>query len=140
MEHCLFCAIIEGKQPSVKIYEDNKTIAILDKYPIAKNHTLIIPKKHSTNLFDIKPEDAQAVGATLSYVAKAIKQVLDCDGINVLQGNEKAAMQEIMHTHFHIIPRYFNDEIVFRAQRMQLEEDPDIITQLKSFLDQITKK
>jgi histidine triad (HIT) family protein len=140
MKHCLFCAIIDGKQPSVKIYEDDKTVAILDKFPIAENHTLIIPKRHSTNLLDIEPEDARAIGATISYVAKAIKQVLNCDGINVYQGNEKAAMQEIMHTHFHIIPRYYDDEIVFRAQRMQLEENPNIVAQLKSKIDQISKK
>ena len=139
MENCIFCDIIKGKLPSVKIYEDEKTIAILDKYPIAKNHTLIIPKKHSRNLFDIKPEDVQAVGVTISKVAKVIKQVLNCDGINVYQGNEKAAMQEIMHTHFHIIPRYYNDEIVFRAQRMHLEEDPDIITQIRGKLNQGSK-
>jgi len=106
MEECIFCKIIAGEIPSIKLYEDEKTIAFLDIYPVAKAHTLIIPKNHSATLYDISIEDAQAV--------------------NVYQANEKAAMQEIFHVHFHVIPRFEDDEIVFMAQKTELDEDKQI--------------
>ncbi len=137
MNNCLFCAIIEGSQPSIKIYEDEKTIAILDIFPIAKGHTLIIPKAHSDTLYDISVEDAQAIGGTVSRVTKVVKQVLKCDGVNVYQGNEKAAMQEIMHVHFHVIPRFEDDGIVFLAQKSELKEDPNLIAQLQKAFGQL---
>ncbi len=131
MSECIFCKIIYGKEPGVRIFEDKKTIAILDIYPIAKGHTLVIPKVHSRNLFDIQEDDASAVGVTVSRVANVLKQVLLCDGINIFQGNERAALQEIFHTHFHVLPRWFNDQIVFGAQRERLEEDPSFVLKLQ---------
>ena len=126
MEDCLFCKLVAGDIPSIKLYEDEKTIAFLDIYPVAKGHTLIIPKNHSATLYDITIEDAEAIGGTVSRVAKAVKKVLKCDGVNVYQGNEKAAMQEIFHVHFHVIPRFEGDEIVFMAQKTELKEDPEV--------------
>ena len=136
MSDCIFCEIITGNQPGIRLYEDKKTIAILDIYPIAKAHTLVIPKVHSRNLFDIQEEDMSAVGVTVCRVANVLKQVLQCDGINIFQGNEKAALQEIYHTHFHVLPRWFDDKIVFGAQRERLKEDPELISKLKqNFLE-----
>jgi histidine triad (HIT) family protein len=123
-----------GEMSSTKVYEDEKTIAILDINPIARGHTLIIPKVHSDTLYEIKVEDAEAVGATVSRVTKAVKKVLKCDGVNVYQGNEKAAMQEIMHVHFHVIPRFLDDEIVFMAQKGKIEKEPDYTPELKFVL------
>ena len=134
MEDCLFCKLVAGDIPSIKLYEDEKTIAFLDIYPIAKGHTLIIPKNHSATLYDISIEDAEAVGGTVSRVAKAVKKVLKCDGVNVYQGNEKAAMQEIFHVHFHVIPRFEGDEIVFMAQKTELKEDPELTKALTQAL------
>lgn len=131
MSDCIFCDIIKSKKPGIRIYEDEKTLAILDIYPIAEGHTLVIPKTHSKNLFDIQDEDVAAVGITVSRAARVLKQVLQCDGINIFQGNEKAAMQEIMHTHFHVLPRWYNDKIVFGAQREHLKEDPSVVSKLK---------
>ncbi len=137
MDECIFCKIIAGEIPSIKLYEDEKTIAFLDIYPIAKGHTLIIPKNHSATLYDISIEDAEAVGATVSRVAKAVKKVLKCDGVNVYQGNERVAMQEIFHVHFHVIPRFENDGIVLIAQKSELKEDPEITSKLKEALKSI---
>ncbi|MFX0125113.1 MAG: HIT family protein, partial [Candidatus Hodarchaeota archaeon] len=64
-------------------------------------------------------------------VANVLKQVLQCDGINIFQGNESAALQEIFHTHFHVLPRWFNDKIIFGAQRERLKEDLELISRLK---------
>ena len=137
MDDCIFCKIIKGEIPSIKLYEDEKTIAFLDIYPVAKGHTLIIPKNHSATLYDISIEDAEAVGATVSRVAKAVKKVLKCDGVNVYQGNERVAMQEIFHVHFHVIPRFENDGIVLMAQKSELKEDPEITSKLKEMLESL---
>ncbi len=130
MEDCIFCKIVKGEMPSYKIYEDKKTIAFLDINPIAKGHILVIPKVHSENLYTIEIEDAEAVGVTVSRVTKAVKQVLNCEGVNIWQANEKIAMQVIMHVHFHIIPRFKDDEIVVIAQKGELKGEPEFTTAL----------
>lgn len=137
MDDCIFCKIIKGEIPSTQLYEDEKTIAFLDIYPVAKGHTLIIPKNHSATLYDITTEDAEAVGGTVSKVAKAVKKVLKCDGVNVYQGNEKAAMQEIFHVHFHVIPRFKDDGIGFMAQKSELKDDPETTSKLKEILESL---
>jgi histidine triad (HIT) family protein len=131
MAECIFCEIIDGIKPSTKIFEDRKTLAFLDIYPVARGHTLVIPKVHSDNLYDIQAEDIAAVGLTVARIAKTLKKILKCDGINVYQGNEPAAMQEVMHTHFHVIPRYFNDEIIFGASRNPLKRDDLLFSKLQ---------
>ncbi|MFX0149690.1 MAG: HIT family protein [Candidatus Hodarchaeota archaeon] len=130
MSNCIFCQIITGEAPSYRIFEDEKTLVFLDIYPIARGHALVIPKVHSETLYEIKAEDIAAVGVTVSRVAKVLKKVLKCDGINVYQGNERAALQEIMHVHFHVIPRWFNDSIVLMAERIPLEEDSELLKDL----------
>jgi histidine triad (HIT) family protein len=130
MSDCIFCKIIIGEAPSYRIFEDEKTLVFLDIYPIARGHTLVIPKIHSETLYEIKAADMAAVGVTVSRVARVLKKVLKCDGINVYQGNERAALQEIMHVHFHVIPRWFNDSIVLMAERIPLEEDSELLKDL----------
>ena len=128
---CIFCDIINGNKPGIKVYENLMTIAILDIFPVARGHILVIPKTHSRNLFDIEPEDIAAVAKTVRKVCKALKLTINCDGINVLANNEEIAMQRVMHTHFHVIPRFKNDKIVFGAERKRLIEDPSLTTDLK---------
>ena len=134
MNECIFCDIISGTKPSTKVYEDEKTIAILDIFPVARGHILVIPKTHSRNLFDIQQEDVSAVAITVTKICKALKKVLKCDGINVLANNEEVAMQRVMHTHFHAIPRFHGDNIIFGANREPLEEDPILISELSKEL------
>ena len=135
LSDCIFCGIIAGSQPCVKLYEDDLTLAFLDINPVAKGHTLVIPKVHSTNLYDINPEDISAISQTVVKLTKALKKTLQCDGINIYQGNEQAAMQVIMHTHFHIIPRFFDDQIMFGAPREALVVDQQFLSNLRSNLD-----
>ena len=106
---CLFCKIISGEIPATKIYEDETTLAFLDINPVNPGHTLIIPKKHSRNIFDIEKEDLITVTNNIQKIAKAIKKGLNPEGINILNNNEPVAGQIIFHTHFHIIPRFTGD-------------------------------
>lgn len=135
MSDCIFCAIIAGNIPAYKVYEDEKTLVFLDINPLARGHSLVIPKVHSRNLLDIHEEDVAAVGKTVARTAKALKSVTNCGGINVLQTNEPAARQEVFHTHFHVIPRWTNDEIQFSAERLKFEEDEQLFTALRTAMD-----
>jgi len=104
---CIFCKIIKGEIPCAKIYEDKEFLAFLSIGPINKGHTLVVPKKHSENLFDF-PEETNLI-EFLKKVAKAVVNGTGADGFNLSLNNGKAAGQLVLHTHFHIIPRFNND-------------------------------
>ena len=109
MNDCLFCKIINKEIPAIKVYEDEKTFAFLDINPVSSGHTLVIPKKHSRNIFDIEKEDLNAVMNTVQKLSIAMKKAVGVEGLNISNNNEKSAGQVIFHTHFHIVPRKTND-------------------------------
>ncbi len=106
MADCIFCKIIEGEIPSMRVYEDEDCVAMMDINPASPGHTLILPKKH---LADLSEMDEELAGR-LMMVAKKIglrqKQALGADGFNVVQNNGRAAGQTVFHYHIHVIPRY----------------------------------
>ena len=106
---CLFCKIISGEIPSAKIYEDENIFAFLDINPTNIGHTLVIPKKHSKNIFDIEEKDLHSVMTGVQKISHAIRDAVNADGINVMNNNEPSAGQIIFHTHFHIVPRFSED-------------------------------
>ena len=112
---CVFCAIAEAEIPSFKVYEDELVLAYLDINPFTKGHTLVIPKAHSTGLLDTSDETLAAVLARVKKIAAHLKEALPCDGFNILQNNGAAAGQTVMHLHFHIVPRYGQEEISFTS-------------------------
>ncbi len=105
MEDCLFCKIVRGEIPSVKVYEDDMVFAFEDINPISRGHTLIIPKKHSENIWEIDEESLTAIHRASGKIAQAIKKALDVTGVAVLQLNGKSVNQLVMHYHLHLIPR-----------------------------------
>ena len=109
MTDCIFCNIIEGKVPCNKVYGDEDVLAFLDIEPATKGHTLIIPKTHVENLYRIEEDILSKIHRVSKQLARHYKQVLDCDGVNIIQSNEKAAHQDVMHYHVHLIPRYEDD-------------------------------
>lgn len=122
-DDCIFCKIAAGEIPSATVYEDENFRAILDLGPAAKGHTLVIPKDHSENLLDVSPETAKKALSVISKTANAVKDAMGCDGINVVQNNGEAAGQTVMHLHFHIIPRYNNDNVNIGWQPMKPSTD-----------------
>lgn len=122
-DDCIFCKIAAGEIPSATVYEDENFRAILDLGPAAKGHTLVIPKDHSENLLDVSPETVKRALSVISKTANAIKDAMGCDGINVVQNNGEAAGQTVMHLHFHIIPRYNNDNVNIGWQPMKPSTD-----------------
>jgi len=111
MNECLFCKIVGGKIQSTKVYSDDNSYAFLDINPVNPGHTLLIPKKHSRNLFDIEDGELKQLAPVLKKLSIAVKEGVDADGVNIHINNEPAAGQVIFHTHIHIIPRFSDDKI-----------------------------
>lgn len=105
MEECIFCKIVKGEIPSFKIYEDEKALAFLDINPVSDGHTLVIPKRHAANLWEIPEEDLTAVHKASKKIIQAIRGVLKPVGVACLQLNGRGVNQVVMHYHFHLIPR-----------------------------------
>ncbi|MEB3372118.1 HIT family protein [Saccharopolyspora mangrovi] len=131
-DHCLFCAIVAGELPSVKVAEDDTTCAFMDINPASDGHLLVVPKRHSTDLFDIAPEDLAEVTVVAQRVAKAAVEELGADGVNLFNCCGSTAWQSVFHFHLHVIPRY-KDRVKDRLRLPWTPEvpgDPDTITAL----------
>lgn len=109
---CIFCKIINKEIPSKIVYEDELVLAILDLSQATYGHTLVMPKKHYENIYEIDDETLAHLIKIVKKLAIKIKNKLNAKGINILNNNEIAAGQSIMHLHFHIIPRYDNDDLI----------------------------
>lgn len=109
MNDCIFCKIRDGQVPSLKIFEDERTLAFMDINPLNSGHCLVITKTHAATLFEAEVGDLQAAIATAQRVAQAIRDGLKPDGLNLLQANGAAAFQSVPHFHLHLIPRWNND-------------------------------
>ena len=109
MTDCVFCKLRDGQIPSMKIFEDDMTIAFMDINPINSGHCLVITKAHAANLYEADVTDVQAAMATAQRVAVSIRDGLKPDGLNMLQANGPAAFQSVPHFPPHLIPRWNND-------------------------------
>ncbi len=105
---CIFCKIIEGEIPSYKVYEGSKVLAFLDITQGTKGHTLVIPKKHVKNVYELDEETASDVFKVVPKIANALKQAFHPIGLNIVNNNDKP-LQSVFHFHIHLIPRYEND-------------------------------
>lgn len=108
---CVFCKIINGEIPSVKVYENDHILAFLDINPMEKGHVLVIPKQHWPSLPEVPVDDSSdvAMAEELYYMVRVIAKACIrsfADGANILQCNGEAAGQTVFHLHFHVIPRY----------------------------------
>ena len=108
-DNCIFCKLANGDIPTNSIYEDEDFKVILDNSPATKGHALILPKQHYANMLEI---DDDILGKAAKLAKKVItheKNVLGCDGYNVLQNNGEASGQTVFHLHVHVIPRFEGD-------------------------------
>ncbi|MDE6209055.1 MAG: HIT family protein [Lachnospiraceae bacterium] len=120
--NCIFCKISAGEIPSYTIYEDNKFKAIFDLSPVTRGHAIILPKEHFRNIFELDDEFAKEALFVAKKVATAMKEVLNCDGFNILQNNEEIAGQTVFHFHIHLIPRYINDGVKLSLATGELDK------------------
>jgi histidine triad (HIT) family protein len=105
MENCIFCRIVRGESPCFKVYEDEQVLAFADINPIAEGHTLIIPKKHAEDLWEIAGDNLAAIHLASQKVALAMRAALNPSGIAALQLNGRGVNQMVMHYHLHLVPR-----------------------------------
>ena len=127
--NCIFCKIANGEIPSRTLYEDEKFRVIMDLGPATRGHSLILPKEHYANLYEI-PEDLAADAAMLAKkLAIRMTEKLGADGFNIIQNNNEAAGQTVPHYHVHLIPRYQNDgqHILWNPGEMPAEEMDEIL-------------
>jgi len=105
MEECIFCKIIKGEIPCFKVYEDDRVLAFEDINPISRGHTLVIPKNHAENIWEISEEDLLAIHRAAKKIATAIRETLNPVGVACLQLNGRGVSQVVMHYHLHLMPR-----------------------------------
>lgn len=106
---CIFCKIVAGEIPGIKVYEDDDTLCFMDINPAAEGHALVVPKEHRADVHTITDEALSAVVRTAKRVAGAIDAALAPDGINLVQCNGEGAAQSVLHLHMHVLPRSVGD-------------------------------
>ena len=111
MTDCIFCKIINQEIPSYKVYEDEVVYAFLDISQVTKGHTLVVPKKHVTDIFEYDEDLAAAVFSRVPKIAKAIELAFpEIEGLNIVNNNKELAYQSVFHSHIHLIPRYSKND------------------------------
>jgi len=123
MDNCIFCKIIAGNIPSHKIFEDEDFVAFLDIKPNNLGHTLLVPKEHSKNIFDMSDNVLEKLGKHLQIIAQAVKDGAEATGVNITMNNGETAGQLIWHSHIHIIPRYSGDGIIPWHQKPDISQE-----------------
>lgn len=102
----IFAKILRGEIPCFKVYEDDKVLAFLDVNPIARGHTLVIPKEEAATIDALSDDAAAAIGRVLPRIARAVMAATGATAFNILQNNGAAAHQAVFHVHFHVIPKH----------------------------------
>jgi histidine triad (HIT) family protein len=131
---CIFCKINSGEIPSYTIYEDDNVRAFLDITQGTKGHTLVIPKKHVKNVYELDEQTAQDVFKVVPKIAKALKTAFNPIGLNIINNNDQP-LQSVFHFHIHLIPRYENDGMKLSTNnnygKITQEEFKDLVDQIK---------
>lgn len=112
MIECIFCKVVSGQIPSLRIHEDDRTLAIMDINPATRGHALVLSKQHHQDLLDLPPELWTELALVAQRVAQAAKTAFACEGVNLFQATGQAAFQTIFHFHLHVIPRWRSDGII----------------------------
>jgi histidine triad (HIT) family protein len=133
-DDCIFCAIVKGDAPATKVDEDDRTIAFMDIHPWTRGHALVIPKKHTPNLYEIEPDELAAVAKAAKRLALRMRDALECDGLNLLNATNAAAWQTVFHFHMHVIPRYEGDplQLPVRPQDGDLDEIAQLAEKIRA--------
>ena len=110
-DDCIFCKIVAGDLPAERVQEDEHTVAFMDLNPWTRGHALVIPRRHSRNLYEVPEEDLRHTASAAKALSERMRDRLGCDGVNLLNACEPAAWQTVFHFHIHVIPRYEDDPL-----------------------------
>lgn len=122
MNDCIFCKIVSGQIPCMKLYEDDLVLAYLDINPDSDGHTLIIPKKHYKDVFDIPNDTLLHIQEIAKKIMNMLEKKLNCNGFSLLQNNGN--IQEVKHYHLHIKPYYDDKKAIEIIKHNDLIKDP----------------
>ena len=133
MGDCIFCKIANGEIPSATLYEDEEFRVILDLGPASKGHSLILPKKHAANIYELPEETAGKAMILAKKMARKLTDALNCDGFNIVQNNGEIAGQTVFHVHMHLIPRYEGDGVglTWKPGQLSDEDKEEILNKVK---------
>ena len=133
-DDCIFCKLANGDIPTRKIYEDEKFTVFMDMSPASKGHSLVVPKEHYANIYEMPAELVGEAMKVAQKMAVKIKDALGADGFNILQNNGEVAGQTVFHFHMHLIPRYSGQEkdvIFWKPQSVSAEELDKTMVEIK---------
>lgn len=108
-DDCIFCKLANGDIPTNVVYEDDTFTVIMDASPATKGHSLILPKNHFANIYELDEETTSKTLVLAKKMAAHMTEKLGCDGFNIVQNNGETAGQTVFHFHMHLIPRYKDD-------------------------------
>lgn len=131
-QDCIFCAIVAGQAPAEILDQDEHTVAFLDVNPWARGHSLVVPRRHAKNLYEIADEDLEHTVLAAQRLAIRMRKTLACDDVMLFNSCEPAAWQVVMHFHVHLIPRYADDSLSFpRPERADPNEVARVAAELR---------
>jgi histidine triad (HIT) family protein len=131
VESCIFCKIVRRQAPSSILYEDEAVMVFLDIKPLNIGHTLVIPKAHYIDIFDISQDQLCHVHSIAKKVSLIVKKATGANGISIIQQNGKAAGQDIFHMHVHVVPRFEGQKLPAFSELKEVE---------RTKLDEMAKK
>ena len=111
VEGCIFCGIVSGEVPAQVVDSDEHTVAFMDINPATRGHALVVPRRHSADLFEVSNEDLEHTMSAVRRLARRMDDVLQPDGFNLLNSCRSAAWQTVFHFHVHVIPSYDDDPL-----------------------------
>jgi histidine triad (HIT) family protein len=121
---CVFCAVVAGAAPAIRICEDEDYLAILDVRPFTRGHTLVLPKRHTVDLTDTPPQTLAEMITIGQRIARAARATELADATNIGINDGPAAFQSVGHIHLHVLPRRNGDKLSV-AKGLLLRRDPD---------------
>lgn len=120
---CIFCDIINGKRAGHIIYEDDRHVSFLDKYPIDFGHSLVVPREHHEKITDMNPSNVGELFSIVPKIASGILKATNAAAFSLGQNNGKEARQIIPHVHVHIIPRYRETGTIWNKRMIGSDDD-----------------
>lgn len=137
MSGCIFCKIVNEEIPSAKVFENEHVVAFLDISQVTKGHTLVIPKVHKENIYELTPDIARNVFEVVPKIANSIKKQFEPIGMNILNNNGEKAGQSVFHYHIHLIPRYGKGDGFGAVWKTHTEEyTPEDLQQIASSIQE----
>ncbi len=127
---CVFCGIVKKEIPSSCIYEDDQVMAFLDLSQVTKGHTLVVPKQHADNLLECDDETLAHMIKVTKMLAVRITERLHAKGVNILNNTHEVAGQTVNHLHFHIIPRYSDEDAIVIQFNESEKQDLNALAEL----------